>query len=74
MCVHFLELPFLKCNENASFSFKNVYNKEKGSFLFESEICCYFYYFLNNALDKVYSEQLRSYDPAKLKKLVGLNR
>ena len=29
MCVHFLELPFLKCNENAVFLLKNTHNKEK---------------------------------------------
>ena len=30
------ELPFLKCNENAAFLFKNTYSKEKSPFLFES--------------------------------------
>ena len=41
MCVHFLELPFSKCNENAVFSFKNTYNKEKGLSLFENDNFCY---------------------------------
>ena len=31
MCVYFLELPFLICNEKAVFLFENNYNKEKGS-------------------------------------------
>ena len=31
-----MELPFLKCNENAAFLFKNTYSKEKSPFLFES--------------------------------------
>ena len=60
----------------------NTYNKEKGYFLFEGYFfvmfagCPYFFvmfagcpYFLNNALDKVRSEQLR---PCKFKKLVDL--
>ena len=38
MCAQFLELPFLKCNENVVFLVKNTYNKGKGSFLFESDI------------------------------------
>ena len=41
MCVHFLELPFLKCNGNAVFPFENTYNKEKGPFLFKSYTFCY---------------------------------
>ena len=41
LCIHFLELFFLKYIKNAVFSFKNAYNKEKGSFLFESDIFCY---------------------------------
>ena len=32
MRVHFLELLFLKCNENAAFLFKSTYNKENGPF------------------------------------------
>ena len=32
MCIYFLELPFLKCNENAAFLFKDTHNKEKVTF------------------------------------------
>ena len=53
MCAHFLELPFLKCNENAVFSVKNTYDKGKGSFLFESDI---FGVFLVVALEKAFSK------------------
>ena len=35
MWVHCLEAPFLKCNENAVFLFKNTHKKGKDSFLFE---------------------------------------
>ena len=50
----FSELLSLKCNENAAFSFKNTWNKQKVPFWFESKkIFSIFYYFLNKALDKV---------------------
>ena len=38
---YFSELFFLNCNDKAAFLFKNTYNKEKGLFLFESDIFCY---------------------------------
>ena len=41
MCVHFLELPCLKCNENAVLLFKNTPTEEKLSFLFETNILYY---------------------------------
>ena len=37
----FFYLPFLNCNENAAFLFKNTYNKEKGHFWFEGNTFCY---------------------------------
>ena len=46
LCVHFLELPFLKYNENAVFLFRNTYNKEKGPFLLESDMFYYFWWLL----------------------------
>ena len=71
MYVQFLELPFLKCNEDAVFLFKNTYNKEKQPFLFEIDLKVVFFvmfgscsYFINKALNRVYSKQLRSYDTA----------
>ena len=48
----------LKCNKNASFSFKNTQNKENDPLLSEKlSFFCYAGgcpYFLNKALDKVY--------------------
>ena len=41
MYVSFLELLLLKYNKKPLFLFKNTCNKEKGTFLFESEICSY---------------------------------
>ena len=38
MCVHFLELSFLRCNENTVSLFENTYNNEKDLFLFENGI------------------------------------
>ena len=41
ICVNFLSVSFRKYNENAMFSVENNYNKEKRSFLFESDTFCY---------------------------------
>ena len=35
MCIHFPELPLLKCNENFVFISKTTQNKVKGLFLLE---------------------------------------
>ena len=35
ICVHFLDILFLKYNENALFLFKNVHSIEKEPILFE---------------------------------------
>ena len=37
----YLGLSFLKCNENAVFSFKNTYSKKIGPFFFETEMLYY---------------------------------
>ena len=41
ICVNFLSVSFRKYNKNAMFSVENNYNKEKRSFLFESDTFCY---------------------------------
>ena len=35
ICVHFLEMPILKRNENTVLLFENSHNKKNGPFLFE---------------------------------------
>ena len=66
--VHFSELLLLKYNENAIFFFKITQNEVKAPFFLEkSPFRCVtfggFPYFLNETLDKVYSNQLRSCNP-----------
>ena len=70
MCVHFLELAFLKCYENVIFLFKNSHNKERVPFYLKDNTCVMFggcLYFLNKALDEVYSKELQSYKPENSK-------
>ena len=76
MCIYFLELPFLKCNENAAFLFKDTHNKEKGTFFVWKVIFFLMFddtiYFLNKALHKPYSKYLRSYNSENWKKYIKL--
>ena len=65
--VDLLELPFLKCNENTVFLFKNTYNNNRVPFCLKVIFFVIFGgwpYFLNKTLDKSYSKQLRMYDLA----------
>ena len=64
ICVHFLRLTFSKCNEIDAFHFYKKIPFESDNFLLCSLV----------ALDKVYSKQLRSYNPANRKKLFDFNK
>ena len=70
MCVHILELLFLKCNKNAALiRRKRVPSCMKVVFFAMFGGCPSF---LNKVLDKVYSKQLRSYEPANQKRWLTL--
>ena len=69
MCINFLEQSSLNCNKNAIFLFSylklSIIRKRirfclKVMFFVMFGSCPHF---LNKVLDKVYSKQLRSYDP-----------
>ena len=60
----FLELLLLKCNKNAVFYFKITQNKVKGLFFFLKSVLI----FMFKTLDKVYINQLKSYNPTNRKK------
>ena len=62
--VHFLDLPFLKYNQNAVFLFKIPIIRNMVSFFLKVIFFVMFGGCTYKALDKVYSKQLRSYDPA----------
>ena len=75
--VHFLELLLLKCNENAALYFEIIQKKVKGYFYIERGPFRYVMlggcpYFLNETLDKKYSNQLRSCYPTNRKTYITL--
>ena len=77
MCIHFLELLFLKFNENVAFSLKISIIRKSVPFCLKVIFFVTFSgcpYFLNKAQDKIYSKPLRSYDPANWKKFVNLKK
>ena len=77
MCVYFLELLLLKCNENAVLFFKITQDKVNGLFFLEKCPFCNIVfggcpYFLNKVLDKVCGNQYRSCNPTNRTKYITL--
>ena len=72
VCVNILRLPFLKCNKDTVLIIrKRVPSCLKVIFFVMFGGCPSL---LNKTLDKVYSKQLRSCDPANQEKMFDLNK